>query len=105
MVTADDQHLETEEKAGPAAATALLNEKEGDATAEAAETGAKSSPAPTPAAPAHDADQDKVATTGAPREVATKSSGARAALRRRRKPLLLAAAAVALGVAGYFLVP
>ena len=105
METANGQHLETEEKAGPAAATALLNEKEGDATAEAAETEAKSSPAPAPAAPAHDADQDKVATTGPPPEVATRPSGARAALRRWRKPLLLAAAVVALAVAGYFLVP
>ncbi len=105
MVTANDQHLETEEKASPAAATALLNEKEGDATAEAAVTEAKSSPAPTPPAPAHDANQDKVAATGHPPEIATKPPRARAALRRWRRPLLLASAAVALVVAGYFLVP
>jgi len=105
MESANSQHLETEGKAGPSGATALLNEKEGDATAEVAETEAKGSPAPATAAPAHDADQDKFATTDPPSKVATKPSGARAALRRWRMPLLLAAVAVALAVAGYYVVP
>jgi membrane fusion protein (multidrug efflux system) len=78
METANSQHLETE---------------------------AKSSPVPAPAAPAHDADQDKVATTGPPPEVATKPFAVRAVLRRWRKPLLLATAAVTLAVAGYLLAP
>ncbi len=98
METANSQHLQMEEKAGPAAATALLNEQGRDATVEVAETEVKSSPALAPAAPAHDADREKV-------RVATKPFGVRAALRRWQKPLLLAAAAVALAVAGYFLDP
>jgi len=88
METANRQHVETDEKAGPAGATALLNERERQATAEVAETEAKSSPAPAPHARAHDADQDEVVTTDSPSKIAMEPHGVRVLLSRWRKPLL-----------------